>query len=108
MSESKTPEEKPEQLSGHEAPIIYAAVIQATRSSNDFTLIFGRHIPVSGGSNTFSEKSALIPVPVGVLQMSPQTAKDLYLLMQDHIREYEEQYGLITTAYSQSQEKTGE
>ena len=59
MSASKTLEEKPEQLSGPEAPIIYATTIQADHSSNEFTLIFGRNIPVFGGSNSFSEKMLL-------------------------------------------------
>lgn len=108
MSEPKTPKNNPERIPGlgTEVPIIHPTVIQQGHSSNEFMVVLSQNIPTFDDSNRTAKKSAVIPV--GVLQMSPQTAKDLHLMLQDGIRQYEKEYGPIKTKYAQSREKTGE
>ena len=108
MSEPKTPKNNPERIPGlgTEVPIIHPTGIQQGHSSNEFMLVLNQNIPIFDDTNRAAAKTSVIPV--GVLQMSPQTAKDLHLMLQDGIRQYEKQYGTIKTTYAQSREKTGE
>ena len=112
MSESSTPKDTPEQFfvpgMGQGIPILYSSVIQEAHSSNEFTLSFSQPIPVFFTGEAKKETTDASLLPVGVLKMSPQTAKDLCLLMNVAIRQYEEQYGAIITTYSQALAERGE
>ena len=108
MSEPTTPKNNLERFPGQgtEVPIIHPTVIQQGHSSNEFILVLSQTILIFDDTELTAGKGTV--TPVGVLQMSPQTAKDLYLVLQEGIRQYEKEYGPINTTYSQSLEKTGE
>ena len=113
MSESKTPENNPAPPSiqaTEEISVLHPTVIQEGHTSNDFTLILADHFPVLNRPNTDDPTLAgqEIVLPVGVIKMSPQTAKDLFLLMKKGIQQYESQYGPINTTYSQALDEAGE
>jgi len=40
--------------------------------------------------------------PISILQLSPQSAKDLFLVIQDGLEKYENEWGQIDTQYVRS------
>ena len=86
-------------------PLIHASTIQTSWTSNEWTIALSQFLP-----NPRPDAGSLEghPQPVAILQISPQTAKDLYLLMQEGIQEYEKQFGSITTTFSQTKGKNSE
>ena len=111
MSESKTPENNPAPpslQSTQEIPILHPTAIQEGHSSNEFTLILADQIPTFNRTDTSTLTGQTRILPVGLIKMSPQTAKDLFLLMRTGIQQYESQFGPINTTYSQSLDEAGE
>lgn len=93
MAES---DEQPEQTKT-DTPLIYASSIQLRVASNDWSLVLGNKVPVPG-----EEREELRPKCI--LQISPQTAKDLYLIIKGALEVYEARYGEIKTEYSSKSE----
>lgn len=80
------------------APQYYATGVQILQQSNDFAVIFMRSHPSvaplkSGETVAFLQVTALI-------QMSPQTAKDLHIALGSQICAYEKEWGPIETEYT--------
>lgn len=105
MSEGQTPETvRVEDVDANsikpiEAPVLYASTLQAVWTGNDCSIIFSRprpaHIVVNGQGMTAS-----LQEPVAIMQLSPQTAKDLLLLLSDTVGKFEAEFGVIVTEYS--------
>ena len=83
-------------------PEIYASVMHYRWTSNEWTITFKRTPSNFDPSQPIPEDRY---EPVAVVRMSPQAAKDLYLLLQDGVQKYEKQFGSITTAYSQNKDQ---
>ncbi len=79
-------------------PFFYASSITIQVMSNDWTFFLGKVVPLPGDKQPELR-------PTCILQVSPQTAKDLHLLMKLHLEEYEERYGTIETDFSRLLEK---
>ena len=79
-------------------PLLHASLIELQVTSNDWTFFLGQIVPRPG------EKLPDVK-PTCILQVSPQTAKDLYLIIKGSLEKYEEQYGTIETDFSRSLEE---
>jgi hypothetical protein len=84
-----------------DAPTFYASQIQVMFTGNDATIVFAR---------TRSTTSGNVPVtnivrsePVAIIVMSPQTAKDLLVLLKGQTDIFEKEFGEITTPYTKKQ-----
>ena len=82
-------------------PRYYASAIQQFTSPNDVMLVFGHSAPVlkDGG---FGEP---VSQPVAIVNMSPQAAKELALLLLDAVGEVEKTYGPLRTAFIDARAK---
>ena len=81
------------------APVIYATQMNAYLAGNDFVVTFARPHPVILEGQQPGQGAAIVEA-VGILQLSPQTMKDLYLLTKGQIEQYEKQFGAIETDFS--------
>ena len=105
MSESKMSENDPAPPSIQtieEIPVLHPTAIQEGHSSNAFVLVLADDLPIFNKSDPNRLTGQNVVLPIGVIKMSPQTAKDLFLLMRTGIEQYEREYGPIHTAYSRS------
>ncbi len=86
------------------APKFYGSSIQLFWTSNDLTILFGRAAPfVQIGSDGKSEHTNRLE-PVAMIQISPQTAKDLSLLLAETVAAHEREWGVIRTEYTKARE----
>jgi hypothetical protein len=82
-----------------QAPQLYATTFQMAVAANAFSLILLHPTPMAlPGGDLNSGLAALMPS--AVIQMSPYAAKDLALLMQDTVEQYEETWGTIETEFT--------
>jgi hypothetical protein len=81
------------------AAYFYASSFSIQASANDFSVIFHDTLPIADNDGGVS-KSAEYRRPVGIIKMSPQSAKDLALLLMDAVSKYETLYeiALVTDA----------
>ena len=94
MSESSQPENP-------QLTVLHPTVFQEGHSSNEVAIVLADNVPVFGeaadsGDRLFSKTRI---VPFGILKLSPQAAKDLLLILQQGIQQYEQEFGPIKTAY---------
>jgi hypothetical protein len=88
-------------------PEFYASNFHMQGTGNQFTLIMQRAIPMQNADEMIHGTLNKIQI-VATVTMSPQTAKDLYLLLGDQIENHEKTFGVLTTPYTkvrQSQRK---
>jgi hypothetical protein len=86
--------------------IKYASTINIHASSNDFVVTFSRGRPAIMDQGKGPE-SALLAEPVTVVAMSPQTLKDLQVLVTAAMERYEATYGKIETDFTRERAKPG-
>ena len=79
-----------ERQEGDSISLIHASACAVDTTSNEWTFFIGHFIP----------RVHETPETICILQMSPQTAKDLYLVMERALKEHEEEYGTIETQYA--------
>lgn len=77
-----------------------SSVMQAT--GNDFILVLSQTLPLTTADGQFT--NAAKNIPVAMVTMSPQSAKDLQILMLDTIKRYEADFGKIVTPYTRALE----
>jgi hypothetical protein len=75
-------------------------VIHAT--GNNFVLLFKRPVPISPHAGF--PPNAMIYDPVASISCSPQTVKDISLMLNDVVADYEKEYGNIHTVYTKQRE----
>lgn len=82
-----------------QAPSYYATSIRLLVEPTNASISFSRNQPVdiSYGQNVIHASTL---VPVAIIDMSPQTAKDLYVLLKEQIESYEQKWGEIRTEYT--------
>ncbi|AVA20692.1 hypothetical protein [Rhizobium sp. NXC24] len=84
-----------------QAPLLYASTFHAYWSSTEFNVILSvnslaRSQPTNENPSGFRAGIQ----PAAILAMSPQSAKDLSLLLQDGVRKYEDMYGPLETDFA--------
>ncbi|MBX9606403.1 MAG: DUF3467 domain-containing protein [Gammaproteobacteria bacterium] len=97
-----TDEDLKKQMSGAmpiNAPYFNAGVLQVNVAGNDVLLIFHRARPVSLPSGEMAQ--AALTETVAIVSVSPQTAKDMSLLLPKVIQDYEAEFGEIVTPFTQ-------
>lgn len=82
-----------------QAPMYYASTVGLESAGNDFTLTFLRSRPVVGEID--GQKVALQEAQA-IISFSPQTLKDLWILLGDALPAWEKDFGEIVTAYSKA------
>ena len=92
-------------------PTLNPVVVQVAHSSNEFNIALATHVPVfneidAGDGDSLVGKARV--VPIGLLKMSPQTAKDLLTLLQQSIQAYESDFGTIRTGFLERLKKERE
>ncbi len=96
-----TPEELAK-LKAVEAPVFYASTFRVQGSGNDFNLIFQRAVPMQGEDGSIHPAVGALET-VAVVTISPQSLKDLHLLLDGQLNKHEEAFGPIETPYTQRQ-----
>lgn len=85
-------------------PSFYATSVRMAVEPHNVNLVFARMQPVDirhGNTTTHAGHLA----PAFMLDLSPQTAKDLLLLLQDGIAKREAEWGVIETEFSRKREE---
>ncbi|KAB2701348.1 hypothetical protein [Brucella lupini] len=83
-----------------EAPFFYASMFQTIWAGNDFTIICGRQHPGLFG-NTEEPQTMISGVDVqAIIAMSPQSVKDLTILLNEAVSNYEKEFGTIVTPFT--------
>lgn|GEM_PF-5741236 len=77
------------------APRFYMSSVQAFFASNDVALVLGHTTP-SLKDGAFGDP---VSQAVAVINMSPQSAKELMLLLKSGLEEIESQFGLLRTPF---------
>lgn len=96
-----TPEELAK-LRAVEAPTFYASGFRLQGSGNDYHLIFQRGSPAQDEAGNIHPTKGKLEI-AAVVTVSPQSLKDLYLLIDGILKQHEETYGLIETPYTKRQ-----
>jgi hypothetical protein len=77
--------------------------------SNEFAIVMARSEPsFMTEANTSALNLSIKNEPVAIVQMSPQSAKDLFVSLKNQIEIYERNWGQIKTDYTERLEKTGQ
>ena len=93
-----TPEELAK-LKVLELPMFYASVFQIQGSGNDFNLICQRGVPAQREDGSI-ETTVTSAQTVAVISISPQSLKDLHLLIGQQLEDQEKDFGRIKTQYT--------
>lgn len=89
---------KDQKLSPVQAPFLTANAVRLMGGGPDVILTLDRIVPMTG-QNATTDIAML--QPVAMLSLSVGVAKDLSLLLADHIKKHEAQFGVIATPYTQ-------
>lgn len=87
-------------------PYFDAASVTIHATGNNFVLLFSRPLPVEPRSG--SDKQIMLNDPVVILSFSPQSIKDLSLLLNGVIADHEQAYGTLITPYMKKLEAEGQ
>lgn len=90
------------------APQFYAAGATMMGSGNDFTIIFNRPVPIETADGMINT-TAMVGETVAIISVTPQTAKDLLIMLQANVPAWEAEFGVITTPFTRqmdAQKKT--
>lgn len=94
-------EETQDELRVFKGDIAFASGVQIVGGGNDFTLIFSRLRPAFRKD----EGTLAVQEPTAVVALSPQTLKDLSLLIAPAIVEWEAEFGEIKSPFSVERSK---
>lgn len=87
-------------------PSVYATGLQVSQAQNDFSLVFTKLISgqamVDGKAVTVAKSE-----PVVELQLSAKTMKDLLVVVQNSMAQYEAEWGAVETEFTRKR-ATGE
>lgn len=87
-------------LSPLQAPLLSASSFKLIGTGTDFVLILERVVPMYGADGQIDEIAML--QPTAAVTLSPGAAKDLGLLLTNHVAKYEEKFGPVNTPYVQN------
>jgi hypothetical protein len=92
-------EAPPGQPKPMQIPQTYATSVTIAATGNDFSIVFLRNIPVQNEDGSMNLGMAMV-LPVMLVSVSPQTLKDLSLLLPGILAAHEEEFGEIVTPYT--------
>jgi hypothetical protein len=81
-----------------DAPLFYASNVLMMASGNDFTLLFNRPHPIEKADGSINVAAAVADT-VAIVSITPQTAKDLFLLLRENIPKWEAEFGVVNTPF---------
>lgn len=82
-----------------EAPYFFVSTLNVQATGNDFAILFSRPQPVSDKGGLGILANFALSQVVAIVSMSPQTAKDLAVLLTSIIHDHEKEFGEISTPY---------
>ncbi|MGE7367924.1 hypothetical protein ACQKKX_02485 [Neorhizobium sp. NPDC001467] len=85
-----------------EAPTFYGSNFAVSWSALDVSMVLGRAFPATIDAGDMAGSMFGVLETQAIIQMSPQSAKDLMLVLQEGLKAYEEKYGVIKTDYSEA------
>ena len=88
-------------LKAVEAPTFYASTFRIQGSGNDFTLIFQQSVPAQREDGSIEPRVGTVQ-NVAVVTVSPQSLKDLHIVIERQLKQHEETFGRIKTPYMSS------
>lgn len=91
-----------EQHKQTDVPVYRAAHFSVQGTSNECHLLIGETFAVIPESGGLPDGARV--VIAAILSMSPQSAKDLSIAMQQFVAQYENMYGQITTDFTKKSE----
>lgn len=87
-----------------DAPSFYASSVRLAWAGNDLTVIFSKPWPFYAKEED-GVKFGATSQEVAILHLSPSTAKDLLVVLQDVVGGYEEEWGEINTTFTSKRDK---
>jgi len=84
---------------GPATPVIPSSTFSAAWTSNDCYVFLGRP-DLGAKAGEPGEAAAFSALALAVLQLSPQSTKDLYLVLKDTVEAYERAWGEIHTDFT--------
>ena len=97
------PDANPDDFVPITAPEYFSSSFQISRNSNQVTIVFRHYRPLLHKSRI--DIGAALQEPIAVVVLSPQSAKDLALLLSRQVEEYEEEWGNLNTEFTKTQAK---
>lgn len=94
---------RPEDFKPIEAPYTYASVVAVSGTGGEFIMTFSRAKPLVV-AQTGQAASIAITEPVALIVVSPQTMKDMALVLSDQVAAHEKKFGEIHTPFTQNRE----
>lgn len=80
-------------------PTFHSSTVRIAPTPTNFNLIFARHQAVNFSKGNERVQAATL-VDVVALDMSPQAAKDLALVLMGVVKEHEKEWGILETEYT--------
>lgn len=103
MSEQETVQQPtPEELlrlKPISSPALYASNFRVQGTGNDFTLVLQRVFPAQTEAGEIFEGVGRLEI-VATVTLSPQSAKDLHVLLASQVALHEREFGTIETPYT--------
>lgn len=93
-------EEPPKPVEG---PLYYASTVSVQGIANELVLTFSRARPATG---TINGEQVMMAEPQAMISISPHTAKDLLVVLQDTLAKYESDLGTIETIFTRERRGT--
>lgn len=87
-----------------EAPAFHATGMNVLWGNNSCTIVLSRGRPIVHKAGDVVNTGMLVE-PIAVIHFSPQTAKDMAIILTNTVAKYEQDWGKITTEYSRKVEK---
>ena len=98
LAELGLTKEQAESLQPFSLPVMYASAFQLQGSGNDFNLILQRRLPAQNPDGSIHAEVGKLDA-IACLTLSPQSAKDLSVLLAEQIARFEQQFGTIETPF---------
>lgn len=100
--EQKTKAIDASQFKPVDAPFYSVGSMAVQATGNEFVLTFSRPVPLQSNLTGQMSVEHMLNQATVILNVSPQTAKDISLALAEAVAKHEKEYGEITTRYSKS------
>jgi hypothetical protein len=83
---------------------VHASNFRLQATSNEFILLFQRILPMIQADGSVSDIAAADTV--AAISMSPQSMKDLSILLSNQMKDWEKEFGPVETSFTRSLKKS--
>lgn len=87
-----------------QVPLLHASLFQTTWNSNEISLLLANMVPALDPADG---SMASLAQPIASLSLSPQSAKDLSILLAEAVSQYESKHGEIRTDFTLARTSAG-